>query len=152
MSSRSKRAQVVNRVHHPQAKIGRHLIVAAASGMQLAADRADDLGQPPLDRRVNVLVARLEFERSRLEFRQHLLQPADERFGFLRRDHARRRNCPRVGDAAANVLPVHPPVKADAVVQRPQIIVARFAEAPTPKVIVTPLEAVTPHNAEADSN
>ena len=41
-----------------QAEIGGNLIVAAATGVQLRADLARDLGDAPFDRGVDVLVAR----------------------------------------------------------------------------------------------
>jgi hypothetical protein len=36
--------------------VGRHLVVARATGVELAPERPDDLGQAPLYRHVNVLV------------------------------------------------------------------------------------------------
>src|SRR5690349_17205162 len=98
--------------------------------MQLSTHRPDDLGQPPLNRRVNVFVVRLEFKPSTLKFRQYLPQPTDDRLRLSRSQHTRRRARPRISDAAANILLVHPLVKADAVIQRLEIIVARFAESP----------------------
>ena len=55
-----KRLQVplepVDGVAHPQAKIGRHLIVARARGVQPPRRRADQLGKPRLDVEMDVLV------------------------------------------------------------------------------------------------
>ena len=48
-----------------EAHVERDLVVAAATGVQLGTDRARDLGDPPLDRGVDVLVARRERERRR---------------------------------------------------------------------------------------
>ena len=45
--------------------VGGDLVVARARGVQLAADRADDLRQPALDRHVDVLVVVVEAERRR---------------------------------------------------------------------------------------
>ena len=47
--------------------------------MQLAADRADDLRQPPLDRHVDVLVVVAEREGAGLELRLDALEPAQQR-------------------------------------------------------------------------
>ena len=47
---------------HEQRHVGRDLVVARPRGVELAADRAGDLGQPALDRHVDVLVAGLEVE------------------------------------------------------------------------------------------
>ena len=49
------RAKAVDRLAHPQAEIGRHLVVAAAPGVQALAGLADPLGQPRLDVHVDVL-------------------------------------------------------------------------------------------------
>ena len=47
--------------------VGRDLVVARARRVQLAADRADDLGQPALDGHVDVLVGVVEAELAVLE-------------------------------------------------------------------------------------
>ena len=41
---------------HEHRHVGGHLVVARAGGVELAADRPDELGQAPLDRHVHVLV------------------------------------------------------------------------------------------------
>ena len=46
--------------------------------MQLAAQGADLLGQPPLDRHVDVFVQRQEGETSLLQLALHALQPSDD--------------------------------------------------------------------------
>src|SRR5690349_14899918 len=51
----------------PEPQRERDLVVAAAAGVQLGAGRAGDLGDAPFDRGVDVLVARDERERSRVE-------------------------------------------------------------------------------------
>ncbi len=40
-----------------QREVGHHLVVARARGMQLAADRAHELGQAPLDRHVDIFIS-----------------------------------------------------------------------------------------------
>ena len=56
-----QRHDVVGHPHEgapaPQAQVGRHLVVAAAPGVQLGPDVAGQLGDPALDGRVDVLVA-----------------------------------------------------------------------------------------------
>ena len=47
---------------HEHRHVGGHLVVARAGGVELAAHRADDLGEPPLDRHVDVLVVRADDE------------------------------------------------------------------------------------------
>ena len=49
------RVDVVDRVAHEEAKVGRHLVVARARGVEPAGRLADDLLQPRLDIHVNVL-------------------------------------------------------------------------------------------------
>ena len=54
VAARSTAAQRVRAREHRH--VGRHLVVARAGGVQPPADRPDDLGQPALDRHVDVLV------------------------------------------------------------------------------------------------
>ena len=49
-----------------QPQIGRHLVVATAAGAQLAAERAEPIDQPALERGVHVLVGGSGHERARL--------------------------------------------------------------------------------------
>ena len=60
-----KRLQRVRAREHGD--VGRDLVVARARGVQLAADGAGDLRQPPLDRHVDVLVLVVEPERAAVE-------------------------------------------------------------------------------------
>ena len=50
----------VDCVAHPEAEIGRHLIIARARGMQPSGRRADHVGQPALDIHMNVFERALE--------------------------------------------------------------------------------------------
>ena len=63
----------------PQPQLRGHLVVAAAPGVQLGADVAGQLGHPPLDRRVDVLVARREHEDARGELLFDEVERLDER-------------------------------------------------------------------------
>ena len=56
------RRQPVDRVAHPEAEIRRHLVVAAARGVQPPARLADALGEAGLDVHVDVLERRIERE------------------------------------------------------------------------------------------
>ena len=58
----------VDRVAHPQPEIGRHLVVAAARGVQPLAGLADPLGQPRLDVHVDVFERLVEREAPGLDF------------------------------------------------------------------------------------
>ena len=55
---------------HPEPQVERDLVVAAAPGVQLGARGAGDLGDPALDRGVDVLVGRHELERARRSARR----------------------------------------------------------------------------------
>ena len=55
--------QPIDGVPHPEAEIGRHLVVAAAGGMQALAGLAHQLGQARLDVQVHVLQVQLPLER-----------------------------------------------------------------------------------------
>ncbi len=72
----------------PQAQRGGHLVVAAPPGVQLGAHVADQLGHAPLNRSVDVLVARGEGEHAAVE----LLFDHVERVDAARRPR-RRRGC-----------------------------------------------------------
>ena len=73
--------RVVERVRAGEHRhVGGDLVVARARGVQLAADRAGDLGEPPLDRHVDVLVvaserevALVELALDRVEAREQLV-------------------------------------------------------------------------------
>ena len=81
--------------------------------MQLAADRPDDLGQPPLDRHVDVLVVVAERERAAVELRLHALEPAEQRVAVGVGDDPRRREHRRVRARLLDVVGPEPPVEAD---------------------------------------
>ena len=60
--------------------------------------------QPPLDRRVNVLVAVLKLKLAAFKLTRDVLQPAHDFVGFGFRQHAGLRQRARPGDAAAHIL------------------------------------------------
>ncbi len=62
------RRQPVDRIAHPQPEIRRHLVVAAARGMQPLAGLADAVGQPRLDVHVDVFQRDIEGEAAGLDF------------------------------------------------------------------------------------
>ncbi len=73
---------------HPEAEIGRHLIVARARRVQPPRRRADDLGQPALDIEMDVFEGAAEGEGSGLDFRGNLAEPAIDGLGILGGDDA----------------------------------------------------------------
>ena len=86
---RLQRAQAVERPERVGARehreVGGDLVVARAGGVELAADRPDDRGQPPLDRHVDVDVVVLEREAPVLELPLDLLEPAQQLVALVRR-------------------------------------------------------------------
>ena len=80
-------------VSHEQRQVGRDLVVARAAGVELASERADHLGEPALDRHVNVLVVVAEVELVRPRARR---QPRRVPGGARRALTTRSRRPPRV--------------------------------------------------------
>ena len=58
----------VDGVAHPEAEIGRHLVIARARGVEAAGSRPDQLAEPRLDVEVDVLVLGAERKAPRLDF------------------------------------------------------------------------------------
>ena len=82
----------------PQPQVGGHLIVAAARGVQLGAGRTGELGHPPLDRGVDVLVARQIAELVPGDLVVHLFEGGEHFFALAVADEparARPRTCTR---------------------------------------------------------
>jgi hypothetical protein len=52
---------------HQQGEVGGDLVVAGAGGVELAAERTNQLGEPALDRHVDVLVVLAELEAAGVE-------------------------------------------------------------------------------------
>jgi hypothetical protein len=77
------RVQPVDRVAHPKPKIRRHLVVAAARGVQPAAGLTDAFGQPGLDVHVDVFECHVEREASALDLVRDRPQPAADRLLFV---------------------------------------------------------------------
>ena len=65
----------VERVAHPELKVGRNLIVTGACGMKPASRFADQRTQAPLDIHVNVFKRAVERECSLAQFHQDLREP-----------------------------------------------------------------------------
>ena len=105
--------EVFHRVAQIEPQIQRHLVVAAPSGVELAAHFADEFGQPRLDRHVNVLVRRREPEPPAGDLLLHLLEPADQFVRLAAGEHAGPLERPAVRDAPGNVVPVEPAVDCE---------------------------------------
>ena len=68
LQSRKRDQQIGARAPRPHAQIGRDLVVAAASRVQHARDRAGELEEPAFDSRMDVLIARRHREHIAGEF------------------------------------------------------------------------------------
>ncbi len=68
-----RRVEAVDRAAHPEAEIGRDLVVARARRVQPSGGRADQFGEPRLDIQVDVLVGLAEDEGAALDLRPDLL-------------------------------------------------------------------------------
>ena len=125
--------QPVDRVRQEHADVQRHLVVAAAGGVQLLARRADALGQRGLHEGVDVLAFHVDGKRPAVDVGEDALQPIDDLRGVLRLDDALPAQHLCVGYGAGDVLPVHAVVKADGVVDGRKPVVHVAAGAASPK-------------------
>src|SRR5215216_2172359 len=75
---------LLRRVADEEAEVERHLVIAAASRVQLESDVADQLFEPPLYGGVDILVLQGPGELPRLDLRQNRLETAHELVRFLR--------------------------------------------------------------------
>ncbi|MNH98638.1 hypothetical protein D3C73_513810 [compost metagenome] len=93
---------------HPIAQIqmhvGSHLVVAAASGMQLAADRADLLDQIFFNIHMNIFICHGKNNLPRTDFVEHLVQSVlDRLYILLRQDAAFAQHCD-MGQTSLHIL------------------------------------------------
>src|SRR5581483_9067574 len=88
----------------PEAQVERHLVVPAAAGVELAADRPDELRETALDRHVDVLVGAKEEEATRVELAPHRLEAARQTRALARRQELRADERLDVGEAAGDVV------------------------------------------------
>ena len=101
-------------VADPQPQVGGNLIVAAAAGVQLAADIADPLDQRPLDVHVNVFQLLAEFELAGGDIPADLLQPGDDLVPLVVGEDADFGEHVGVGDGAADIVGGEPAVEGHA--------------------------------------
>ena len=108
-----QRRDGVDLIPQVHAEIQRHLVVAAAGGVELFAHIAEALCQHRLHEHVDVLGLGVDGERAGREIVQDALQPVDELCGLVLGDDAL---CPqhgRAGHGAGNILLCHAAVKGD---------------------------------------
>ena len=73
----------VHRIAHPQAEIGRHLVVAAACGMQASRCRTDQFGQTAFGGHVDVFQVPVFRNPVRLVLGGNLIQPPRDQRGII---------------------------------------------------------------------
>ncbi len=98
----------------PQAQRRGDLVVAAAPGVQLGPDVADQLGDPALDRGVDVLVARCEHKGARLELLLHDVEGLHQRGHLAVAEDARLAEALDVRARAGQVVAGQRPVERQA--------------------------------------
>ena len=109
--------------------VGGDLVVARAGGVQATADGPDDLGQPPLDRHVDVLVGGIERKRAVGELGANLIESPAQLLAVRDGDDPLRGEHRRVGDRLIDVVGAQPPVEADRVVEPPEGVGTGLVEA-----------------------
>ena len=97
-----------------------HLVVARAGGVELAADRPDDLRQAPLDRHVDVLVVVAERERAAVQLRRHAIEAAEQRVAVGAGDDPGGGEHGGVGARLLDVVGPEAEVEADRRVELPE--------------------------------
>ena len=100
-------------VPHIEPEVGRHLVVARARGMQLAGDRADQLGEPALDIQMDVLERAREFECAGLDLGRDLVEAARDLFASALRDDAGRAEHGDMRLGGENIVAPQPLVEVD---------------------------------------
>src|SRR5213596_389416 len=95
----------------PEAQVERHLIVPAPAGVELPADRADELGEAPLDRHVDVLVGGQEAEAAGVELAAHAREPLLEARALAPGEEPRAHQRAHVRHAAGDVVRVEAAVE-----------------------------------------
>ena len=121
-------------IDRPQPRGRGHLIVTAASRVQLRRDVADLIVQESVDERVHVLVGGLRLLTG-VQARRNGIETLLDRFALLERKHARapERNGPRLRQPY--VVRPEPEVDADRVVQRIELRRGAGAEPAAPELV-----------------
>ena len=127
-----RRLGLVGRVAHPEAEIGRHLVVARAGGVEAPGHRPDLRRQPRFGEHVDVLERQVLGHALGLEIGRDLAQAGMDRRGVLRRDDALRAQHRHMRLAAAQVLAPHPLVEGNRGVYLAHHRGRAFGEAPAP--------------------
>ena len=101
-------------VADPEPEVGRDLVVAAAAGVELAADVADPLDERPLDVHVDVFELVAELESAAGDLVVDLLEAGHDLVSLVVGQDADLGEHVGVGDRAADVLRIEPAIEAHA--------------------------------------
>ena len=127
-----RRIRHIDRVAHPQAEIGRHLVVARPRCVKPAGRVADHIGQPRLDIHVNIFEFGLEIEIPALNFVPDRGQTATNRSHVRAGQNARIAQHPGVRNRSGDILGIERLVKADGSVNSFHKRIGRCGEPSTP--------------------
>ena len=128
------RPQRRDRIFEIQPNVQRHLIVAAAPGVQPFARVADARGQFAFHKGVDVLGVRVNGQRAGSQIRSDRGQPVADGFAVRCRDNALLRQHCGVRHAAGNVLLCHAAVKRDGGVKVVGFLVKLLVEPSCPQL------------------
>ncbi len=120
---------------HPEAEIGRHLVVARARGVQPPGGRADQLGQPLLDVKVNVLEFTFEGEAALVDLAADRVQTLEDGRAIGGGNDALGRQHRGMGGRAPEVFPRQALVEIDGDVYRLHDPGGAASEAPAPHLV-----------------
>jgi hypothetical protein len=122
---RGRRSRLAREERH----VGGDLVVARARRVQASADRTDELGQPTLDRHVDVLVAGREREPVLGQLASDRVEPREQHVAVGLGDDAAGRQHPRVGARLRHVMAPQAAVELKRRVERPEGRVLGLGEA-----------------------
>ncbi len=125
---------VVDLVADPQPQVGRNLVVAAAAGVELAAHVADPLDQRPLDVHVNVFELLAEGEFAGGDLVENLFQAGHDLVPLVVGEDAHLGEHQGVGDRAADVVRVKPPIEGHALGELLDTAVRRLVKHTAPRL------------------
>ncbi len=125
---------IASRTHSPQ--VGRNLVIAAAAGVNLAADIAQAVDQRPLDVHVDVFELSAKLEVSLLNLVADLAECLHNLLALELGEQLHLGQHLSVGDRGADVLGKQPPVEAHALGELLDAGIGSFGEGRRPKACV----------------
>ena len=129
------RVDPVDGLADPQPQVGRNLVVAAAGGVQLAADVAQAIDQCPLDVHVDVFQLDAEREAALLNFLADFAERLLNLLAFVDSEQADFGQHLGMGDRAGDVLRIKPAIEAHAFGELLDAAVGRLLENASPSLL-----------------